>query len=172
MNIIGVDPGLDGFVACLDFDGKVLWIEPTPIVNLSKKGTKRDYDVAGMRTLLTRSPIDMADSILVVIEKQQAYPKQGVASSFTGGKGYGIWIGLVAGMQYPYSIVTPRKWTDKLYQGMAGDKAKGKSIIKAGQLFPKVDLRGSEHPNSKPNHNKSDSLLIAWYGLTEVLRVK
>ena len=47
---------------------------------------------------------------MVFIEQQQAMPRQGVASTFKTGFGYGVYIGILHALGYSYTVVIPRKW--------------------------------------------------------------
>lgn len=165
--VIGIDPGKDGFLTLLRENGATE-CEPTPTVSISKKGSKRDYDVVTMRDILHRWSVDYTVS-MVVIEKQQAFQGQGVSSTFTTGRGYGIWIGLAAGLGLPSVVVHPRTWQRVVCAGVPGNDPKGRAIIAAGRLFPGVDLRKNERCRV-PHDGKADSLLLAWYGRHEVLR--
>ncbi len=155
--VVGIDPGKDGFVAILDDHGDVEAI-PAPTVKISKKGSKRDYNVAEMVALLVRPDIE-----LVIIEKQQAMPGQGVSSTFSIGKGFGLWEGVAAALGLRYMIVHPRTWQKVLHRDIQGDDTKSRSILAAGRLFPGVDLRRTAKCD-KPHDGKADAMLLAWYG--------
>ena len=166
MKILGIDPGKNGFICLINENGFIeAW--PTPTLKISKKGNKRGYDVQAMRAILTE-----ADPRVVIIEKQQAMPgvkiggkvvKQGVASSFSTGQGFGLWEGLVVGIGLSYTIVHPRTWQAVCLRDIPGDKTKARSIIAAGRLFPGVDLRKSDRCRV-PHDGKADALNLAWYG--------
>ncbi len=165
MKVIGIDPGKDGFICLLDGEEVLSW--PTPTINISKKGNKRGYLVPEMRRFLA-----VANPDFVVIEKQQAMPgmmkggkmvKQGVASSFATGQGYGLWEGLVAGLGLKYILVHPRTWQKVCHRDVQGDNTKARSILAAGRLFPNVDLRKNDKCRV-PHDGKADALLLAWYG--------
>lgn len=164
MNVLGIDPGKDGFLCLLPrLSAPTFW--PTPTVLLSAKGSKCDYDVAAMRRILAETAAD-----LVILEKQQAMPgslhgrTQGTASSFSTGYGYGLWLGLIAGLGLRLVTVHPRTWQAKLCRDIPGDSTKARSIMAAGRLFPSVDLRATERCR-KQHDGKADSLLLAYYGL-------
>lgn len=132
--IIGIDPGLDGAVACL---GETVELFSTPTVTVQKPGTKgkkREYDVAAMRDLLDalRVLAVKGSGCFVVIEKSQAFPDQGAVSNFSTGHGYGLWRGLVVGLGLSYELVHPRTWK----RSMGLDSDKKRSILMAKQLFP------------------------------------
>ena len=158
MEIVGIDPGKSGFLSFLS-DDRYWFSVPMPTVKVSKKGTKTDYAVAQLRGLLQ----ELDDRSFVVIEAQQSMPQQGVSSTFTTGRGFGLLEGMCAGLYLPYTIVRAKEWQKVMHNGISGDNPKAKSIIAAGRLFPNVDLRKTERCKN-PHDGKADSLLIAEYG--------
>jgi hypothetical protein len=94
--------------------------------------------------------------VIVFIEKVHSMPKQGVASSFNFGMGFGLWQGVVVGLNLPMEMVTPQRWQKEMLAGMQGGKEA--SIIRAQELFPDAELHLKKH------HGRADALLIAEYG--------
>jgi len=153
MIYIGIDPGLNGAIAVIDPDGK-LHLEDTPVLLPDPKKGKREYDEAGMRRCLASWFV--IDEAKAVIEKQQAFPGQGVSSTFRTGMGYGIWRGLLAGLQIPYEIVGPRTWKKEMLKDM-DQSSKASSLLKAKQLFPTADITLKKHDG------RAEALLMAEY---------
>lgn len=178
--VLGIDPGKDGFLALLGKTGDPqFW--PMPTVRIGKGG-KRDYDESELKRIMLDANPD-----LIIIEKQQSFPgrdkfgtkpchvcgrrpSQGSASTFSIGECYGLLRGLAIGIGKPYQAVHPRTWQKVVLRDVPGTDTKGRSIITAGRLFPNVDLRKSERCR-KSHAGKSDSLLLAWYGMYVVLRI-
>lgn len=149
--IIGIDPGLTGAVAVIKDNGEMeIW--DTPIGK--SKSSKKDYIPALMAELFIR----YKDSkVHVFIEKVHSMPHQGVASMFGFGKGYGIWLGILAALKLPYTLVTPQAWKKELMRGM-GDKDAART--RACELFPgNADLFFF-----KKDIGRADSVLIAEFG--------
>jgi crossover junction endodeoxyribonuclease RuvC len=73
---------------------------------------------------------------------------------WTTGYGYGIWIGLLAALQMPYTTIRPIIWKKAL--GLGKDKEQAR--LRAMQLFPGADLR------RKKDHGKAEALLLARWG--------
>jgi crossover junction endodeoxyribonuclease RuvC len=97
--------------------------------------------------------------LLVVIEKVGAMPKQGVASVFTFGYGFGVWIGALAALEIPYQLVTPQAWKKLL---MAGEpKEKDASRVVARRMWPS---QTEESLSRKKDHGRADAALLAEYG--------
>jgi crossover junction endodeoxyribonuclease RuvC len=158
MIYLGIDPGLDGAVAAISGNPGDLppWIVAldTPT---AKDGTKRRYLVADMRQMLVKllggtNGAALCDAY-AAIERVHSMPKQGVASSFTFGEGFGLWQGVLTGLGIPFDLVTPQRWKKTLLDGAS--KEKDASRIRAQQLFPTVDLKLKKH------HGRADALLIA-----------
>ena len=156
MIIIGIDPGLDGGIAILDS-------RATPIVEIMPTlGTgRREIDVG---RLVERFSY-FVDPHHAMIERQQAMPKQGVASTFRTGENYGLLIGILAGLQIPYTIVPPRTWQKVMLDGVGKirETPKAASIFRAQQLFPNVNLKATDRCR-KCHDGMAEALLIAAYG--------
>ena len=159
MNIIGIDPGLTGAVAMIDRGGVAyMWDTPTIVVKKGKK-TKTEYLPAQMVAILTDAP---TGPVHVYIEKVGAMPGQGVTSMFNFGKGFGLWLGILAGLKLPHTLVTPQAWKKELMQGMADKDA---ARIRAQELFPCC----VDQLSRKKDHGRAEALLIAFYGKTYLI---
>ena len=154
MHIIGIDPGLTGAVAVLP-EG-LFFDTPTASV---KKGGKKVYLVADMVAIFNAYVFDASfPDTHVYIEDVHAMPGQGVSSTFSFGRGYGLWEGIVAALGIPYTLVSPVRWKRAMMDGMG--KEKGASRVRAGQLFP----RFVGQLTRVKDHGRADALLIAEYG--------
>lgn len=138
--ILGIDPGQSGGLAWID--GPKCYVEKMP-------ATLRD-----LWDLINTGPeVGHGGSRFAYLEKVHAMPKQGVASTFKFGRGFGnLEMALVAA-GIPYEYVTPQKWQKALGCLSKGDKNVTKR--KAQELFPGVP---------KITHAIADALLIAEYG--------
>jgi crossover junction endodeoxyribonuclease RuvC len=158
MIFVGIDPGVTGAVAIINTDGDVAvqpWIDDTPIAAVKKgKKTKSEYLPAQMAEILRAVPSSRAH---VFIEKVAARPDQGVSSMFGFGKGYGIWIGIVAALGLSYTLVTPQAWKKMLMQGMSDKDA---ARIRAQELYPGC----ADQLKRKKDIGRADALLIAEFG--------
>lgn len=156
--IVGIDPGKSGAVCVLT--GTAPTIVTTPTVKLT--GTKRDYNLVSMRALL--AVLDPAET-LVVIERTGVRPGEGVVSAHSIGWGAGLWTGMLVGLQLPYLQVAPTTWRAALLKGMpkaeSPKQRKEQAALVAGQLFPRVSLRG---PRGGLLDGHADALLLAEYG--------
>ena len=178
MLYIGVDPGLNGAVAAIDQEGRVIALADTPTIKVRKgKGQRSEYVEPSMAMLLegiTQSyastcckdcakldPAIVARHTLVTIENVHAMPKQGVASSFSFGVGYGIWRGIIAALRLPCERVEPTTW--KRLLGLP--KAKGAAVSKACRLFPRAEIGHPYRGRMIYSDGRAEALLIAWYAL-------
>ena len=161
---IGIDPGVSGAVAVLDGRSTILALDWTPTIKPAKKGSRREYVIADQVALLRgwvpHPKVDpdeprVVTRTIVALEKIHSMPAEGVASSFKGGEGFGIWKGIITALGLPLELVTPQAWKKAMMAGMSGDKGKGASRIRAKELWPKAEL------NLVKDHNKADALLIA-----------
>lgn len=149
---IGIDPGLTGAVALIGEGYQEVYDTPT-LMN----GKRYDYDVAAMAKILASIGDGNGPSLqdyLVVIERAGAMPKQGVSSTFTFGKGFGIWLGIIAAFGLPHEVISPQRWKKAMVPG-SGDKDAGRLV--AIRLFPKAELHLKKH------HGRADALLLAEY---------
>lgn len=150
MIIAGVDPGLTGAVALMDgLTGGLTRVIDAPRL---KKGKGLGELDAGALAGIFRE----WRPYLVVLERQQAMPGQGVSSSFKNGMGYGTYRGILVGLDLKLAVVSAQVWQKEMFQGAAGE-GKERSIYVAKDLFPHVTWL-------KSKHGRSDAALIAEYG--------
>jgi len=158
MIVLGIDPGLSGAIAACK-DGH--WsVRDCPVLEgqKTKAGRKvaaRSCDPAGMADLVA----EMAGpGCHAFVEKVGPMPRQGVTSTFGFGAGYGMWLGVLAAMGIPYTLVAPQRWKGVMMDGM--DRGKGASIIRAKQLFPSL----SGDLSRAKDDGRAEALLICEYG--------
>jgi Holliday junction resolvasome RuvABC endonuclease subunit len=154
MIFVGIDPGLTGAVAAIDQRGQIRSISDTPTIAVRKNGKSRFvYLESNMAHCLRGIHALRCDPLLVCIENVHSMPKQGVASSFSFGMGFGIWLGIAAALELPIERLEPKVW--KAAMGIAPGSDKSTSIVRAKQLFPTADIHLAKH------HGRADALLIA-----------
>jgi crossover junction endodeoxyribonuclease RuvC len=160
MTYIGIDPGLDGAVAAImprgarteDLD---VWLWDTPTLVLGNG--KRDYRLPDMRLILGQFSPNARDvgGVHVAVELTHAMPAQGTTSMWRMGYGFGVWLGLLAGLGLPYTLISPVRWKRALLADLP--KGKQSSLMRAQQLFPTADLQLKKHDG------RADALLLAYY---------
>ena len=147
MMIVGVDPGKEGGLALL-VDGKM---ECFSFKN------KDEYEIAHQFSIMS------CCGAKAFLEQVHSAPGQGVASSFSFGKGYGFLRGLLVANKIPFEDVSPQMWQKVMRTPPRGNKTKREHKLllqqRAKQLYP-----------STPNIDltTADALLIAQYGAMQV----
>lgn len=144
---IGIDPGISGAIASISPSG----IEFVDCPTIKQNGKNRPNSTL-MASELRR--LAVPDSI-AIIEIVHAMPGQGVSSMFSFGMGYGIWLGLLSGLDIPFEMITPQTW--KKHFNLSGDKEA--SRMKALQLFPTE----AHELKLKKHHGRAEALLLAEY---------
>ena len=153
MRIIGIDPGLSGAIAILE-DDKIKEIFDMPVMAEGKKN-KRQLNNA-LLVKLIKDNIKNYEDTVIVVEKVNAMPGQGVTSMFNFGQTFGAIKGISAALGLPIFFVRPAKWK-KHFELI--NSSKDASRTKAIEMFPSI----SEQLSKKKDVNKSDALLIARY---------
>jgi crossover junction endodeoxyribonuclease RuvC len=124
MRVLGVDPGAAGALALYDIELNAVIVADMPSVRV--KGRVQVNEALLAWTLAQWTP-DTA-----WIERVHAMPKQGVTSSFSFGVAFGQVRGVLAGLNVPYSLVTPNEW--KRHFRLGPDKNEARLI--AARLLP------------------------------------
>lgn len=147
----GIDPGLTGALAVLDFEEFLLhlWDTPTYEANVGGKSRKRP-DACAYADAMAFFPIDYC-----TIENVQSLPSDGHVGAFTFGKVTGIAIGVAAGLDIPLASVAPAKW--KMQMQVPADKKAAKH--RASQLFPHCTAGWSR----EMDHGRAEAAIIALY---------
>lgn len=115
--IVAFDPGLNGALAWVDDDLSLAAVEDMPSL-------AREVDPSLLVLALTHGPkISCA-----VVEHQQAYPRQGVSSSFKTGMGYGAVLGVLAGLRVPVFLRTSSAWKRRLHLNNDKERSRQEAI--------------------------------------------
>lgn len=119
--VVGIDPGLTGALAFLDFGGAIIEIEDMPVIG-------KDVNAHMISRLIQAyGPVDTA-----VIERAQSMPHQGIAGAFNYGVGYGKLLGVLATLEVPIVTLTASQWKKRWNLG----KDKNLSRRKATERWP------------------------------------
>lgn len=159
MKVCGIDPGQSGGLAILDTSAWSLSSIPTPTFSITKTtktksgkfGKRTEYDIQAIRSFIYGQDIAHA-----WIELVGVMPKEGAVSAFNFGKGYGILLGLIAGLQISEYRVRPAVW--KKHFGLTADK--DASRMKASQVAPQCAGIWRRASLDGP----AEAFLIALYG--------
>jgi len=162
--IIGIDPGFAGGIAIIDSRGNIIEVVLMPTLKLkSKTGTKSEYDLRKIAGLFEKYPPKM-----VGLEIQQAFPGQGAVSMFKKGRGFGLLEGILVGLKAPYTLIKPRSWQAKMFEGQPPDDSKSLSKMVAQRIWPEQDFKKSPRCNDA-HDGLTDAALIAKYVERELI---
>jgi len=131
-------------VAALFYDGGLAWVRDLPVVDKNINATEFSH-------LLREHDISLA-----VVERVASMPKQGVASVFKFGKGYGQILGVLAAHEIPISEPTPTQW--KTAMNLSKDKELSRAV--AIKTWPSM----AEFFKLKKHDGRAEAALMAlWY---------
>lgn len=153
MEVIGIDPGLNGAIA--SWDGLTLNLLSVPTLKAKSRGREVNWEKLYDDFYSIFDPeyliIDNA-----FIERVHAMPRQGVSSMFKFGYIAGGLRMLVAGYRIPITLVTPQKW--KKAMGLSSSKDEARAL--ASELFPDYASAFAR----KKDDGVAEAALIAYYG--------
>lgn len=147
MIILGIDPGITGAIAKLN--GRSLEVDDIPVAG-------KRVEPQALFDRLWRYVENESDEVRAFIERAQAMPKQGVASTFNYGMTYGMLLAGLAAAEIPYEEVSAAKWKRALRISKEKDVARRR----ASELMP----QGASCWPLKKHHNRAEAALIAWWG--------
>jgi len=152
---VGIDPGLHGGIAALSPDGAVLGTWPMPVAG-------GEIHAAGLTDLLRslRCLDHHQDIGRVTLEKVGAMPKQGVASTFRFGTGWGMVRGVCAALAVPVSLVPATVWKKQVLLGLTHDKPGAVQFCASRWPTAELVLPGCRVPHD----GIADALCLAEYG--------
>lgn len=154
---VGIDNGLNGGICVIDGDFGI--VAKVVMPTIAGKGSKREYNLTAIKDFFTLYENDIT---LVVLERAQAFPGQGVSSMFRIGLGFGILQGLLAGMNIRYQIIHPKTWQKVVLQDMNREDTKQASALYAQRMNPGYDWRATDR--SKNIHDGlTDAYCMAVY---------
>lgn len=158
MIIIGIDPGITGAVAFFD-NGRLAAVIDLPMIKLAVgKGFRNQMVPAILANEIWSRGTDAKH---VYLEQVASRPGEGAVGAFSFGRGFGQIEGILAGLDIPYTLVTPQKWKKAL--GVAAGSAKGASRMLASREFPEF---ASEFSRVKDD-GRAESALIGLYGVNQ-----
>lgn len=150
-HVIGIDPGLSGALAVLSPSGDLERLSDLPVI---RDGKLAWIDGGRLQSLLIDTLHGRPGR--AVVERVQAFPKQGRSSAFNFGVGFGSVLSILQARHLPVELVTPVTWKRAL--GLNADKCR--SLDKARLLFPAAELDQAQHDG------RAEALLLAHWALT------
>jgi hypothetical protein len=162
--VIGIDPGANGAITCLDGNGKVEFIKPMPKI------------ASGLDSSYLNEIIESIGKVdCVFIEDVHAIFGSAAKATFTFGKTCGIIEGIIIANRLPYTYVQPKVWQKEMFQGVKEVRkpktnrvdTKAMSELACKQLFPAVKFTATDRC-TKTHDGMTDSCLIAEWGRRKV----
>ena len=138
---LGIDPGIKGGMCIVRIDGTPIEVMRMP------KGSAEIIDWIGYAA--------RKFNLVIVVEKSQAMPKQGVTSAFRYGAHFGIFSTVAIMLRIPYHEVHPTIWKKAL--GLSSNKLD--SITACRRIFPTIELVPDKC--RKESDGIAEALLIA-----------
>lgn len=146
--VIGIDPGQKGAIALLPD----MIVVPMP------------ETIAGVRELFKDWFVGINDPRLVVIEKQQPFPKDGRVQAFNFGTHYGELRGLCVALELPMFTLIARQWKSVVLSGRDWKGNKAESIRYVKERYPGLSLKRTSR-TKKDSDGMADAVCIAEWGL-------
>jgi hypothetical protein len=167
MKIIGIDPGANGAITCIDETGKVESIKVMPKIS-------SDFDGNQFNKILENYD-STQDIKCVYIEDVHAIFGSAAKATFTFGKICGIIEGIIIAHHLPYIYVQPKAWQKEMFQGVKEVRnpktkridTKAMSELACKRLFPDVKFTATDRC-TKTHDGMTDATLIAEYGRRKV----
>lgn len=131
IKIIGIDPGASGAIALLDPETGALIVEDMPTVSMRVSGKNRNRVSEPMLADIIRG-WHLTSDLFALVEEVNAMPKQGVSSTFTFGRAFGVVTGVLSGVGVPFETIRPQQWKSELKLTKGKDAARAY----AARLFP------------------------------------
>lgn len=154
--VMGIDPGQKGAIA---------------VVRKYRKSYKAEAWEPGNDPELLKQLIKQYKPDLILLEKQQSMRGQGVSSTFTTGRTYGLLEGVMIGCGAKYLTVPPKTWMKSIWgkynidiidvlkeKNIKDSKKKSISICESLFSVPLITERG------RIRDGVADAILIALYG--------
>ncbi|XP_004228506.3 Holliday junction resolvase MOC1, chloroplastic [Solanum lycopersicum] len=155
--VIGVDPDTSGALALLKPNQTPQVFDSPHLKVLVGKGVRKRLDAKAIVQLLQSFEAPLGTT--VYIEQSTPYPQDGKQGWWSGGFGYGLWIGLLVASGFSVTPVPSSAWKSE-FRLTRERSNKDYSRELASSLFPSL----SSSLKRKKDHGRAEALLIAAYG--------
>lgn len=142
--VTAFDPGLGGAIAFYYPEHDRILVEDMPVAD-------SNVDSASVAALVRQFAPNFA-----VVEIAGSRPKQGIASAFKGGVGYGKIIGVLAALGIATHLVSPTVWKRACQLDSDKERSRGRAL----QYWPSR----AELFRLKRSHGRAEACLLARYG--------
>ncbi len=151
---VGIDVGKKGGIIMMDSNLNIVSKHIMPMIG-------KEYDIQELKNILSNEEHDI---VHVAIENVHAIQGRiGNSSNFGFGLGKGILMGMVAGLELPYTLVNPKTWQKLAWEGVTKQADNKKtSLVAAKRIFPTTSFLATER--SRVFHDGLvDGALMAYY---------
>ncbi|XP_016505200.1 Holliday junction resolvase MOC1, chloroplastic-like [Nicotiana tabacum] len=155
--VIGVDPDTSGALALLKPNQPPQVFDSPHLKVLVGKGVRKRLDAKAIVQLLQSFEAPIGTTVYV--EQSTPYPQDGKQGWWSGGFGYGMWIGILVASGFSVIPVPSSAWKSE-FQLTKERSNKDYSREVASELFPSL----SSLLKRKKDHGRAEALLIAAYG--------
>jgi len=150
---VGIDVGKSGGIAILGEDNS-LQLHTMPMIG-------KEYDIQSLKNIFTDEHLLIQHLAIENVHAIQG--RTGNSSNFSFGLGKGILMGLVSGLNIPYTLVNPKTWQKIAWEGVTKQSDNKKtSLIAAKRLFPEESFLATER-SRVPHDGIVDAALMAYY---------
>jgi len=158
---VGIDPGIQGAIAFVDWRGALLKTLPMPIIKVDKRS---EVDPVAFEFILERNIRNK--SAIVVVEKVTAFG-MGLTSAFTWGKQLGAIHAIARLLCKDVHRVRPQEWQAVMFSDPKDRSlnTKQKANREAEFIFPQL----KEILKLKKNQGHADAALIAAFGVVQFI---
>lgn len=160
--VLGIDPGLSGGVVAFAVDTGWVCGMPMPVL---RTGKRRDVDGRSLGGWILGGVRDGQFRVrLAVVEAVHSMPKQGMASTFAFGVGFGRVLGVIEALDLPLELVSPKAWKKVVLAGT--DQSKDAAVAYCLRRFPDLDLPAK----GASRHGIAEAACLAEYGRRLILQ--
>jgi crossover junction endodeoxyribonuclease RuvC len=151
---VGIDVGKKGGIVFMDEDLKPIQKHIMPMLG-------KEYDIQELKNILSNPYVNILHLAIENVHAIQG--RTGNSSNFSFGLGKGILMGMVAGLEIPYTLVNPKTWQKVAWEGVTKQAdTKKTSLVAAKRLFPTEDFLATER-SRVPHDGLVDGALMAYY---------
>lgn len=162
VRILGVDPGIGGGWAVLNYLGGLEYAGTFPvIVTTTGRKTHRDIDGAQLQ-----SELMLAEPTHAFIEQVHSRPRQ--AGQFQFGVNTGVVLGVVQGQHIPVRRVTPQSWKAAYNIKRQEEETKADKKTEARMVASKIYPHHADLFKRMKDDGVAEAVLIALYGLSVI----
>ena len=153
---MGIDPGYSGALCSIDIDKGILALRVFDMPVFYKNNHRKSLDIPTLKTILMEEHPDH-----IVIEQVASRFGDGPVGAFSFGTGYGILLGLLAGLGISHTTVPPTVWKKELSVPANKDEARAR----ASQLLPIY----ASHWLLKKHDGRAEAAMMALFGIRKGL---